>query len=347
MKDLLGYIKKVLVFLVPFIVYLTAYIVIDPFMVIFKYNDFNRRSYIPKNRDYVSSEIYLKNRETEKYNSFIFGSSTALFVRPSIWMLYLPDTAKVFSFDASRENIIGIWSKIMYIDHMNDPIENAVFVIDYNYAFNKLDRENVLFVKHPRICHSSWYNFQYKNLLKMFDIRLIRSLVVYGLTNEFKPYMSDCLLNERSYINPVTNEYSNFSIQEELDADSLRYYEVRRDRFPERSGMECEYRQQITKDHIEMLNEIKRVFVKHGTDYKIIIAPNYHQISFNKNDLEILRSVFGTDHVFDFTGINSISDKKSNFYDGLHFKPYVGKQLLDIAYGSSPGCINAYFSYKP
>ena len=333
MKDLLGYIKKVLVFLVPFFVYLTAYIVIDPFMVIFKYNDFNKRSYIPKNRDYVSSEVYLMNRETEKYNSFIFGSSTALFVRPSTWMSYLPDTAKVFSFDASRENIIGIWSKIKYIDHRNDPIENAVFVIDYNYAFDKLDRENVLFVKHPRICHSSWYNFQYKNLLKIFDISLIRSLLVYALTNEFKPYMSDCLLNERSYINPVTNEYTNFSIQEELNADSLRYYEIRRDRFPERSGTEREYRQQITSDHIKMLNEIKRVFVKHGTDYKIIIAPNYQQISFNKKDLEILRSVFGADRVFDFTGINSISDEKSNFYDGLHFKPYVGKQLLDTAYG--------------
>ena len=199
MKDLLGYIKKVLVFLVPFFVLLAAYIVIDPFMVIFKYKDFNRRSCIPKNRDYVSSEVYMMNRETEKYNSFIFGSSTALFVRPSTWMSYLPDKAKVFSFDASRENIIGIWSKIKYIDHMNDPIENAVFVIDYNYAFDKLDMENVLFVKHPRIFHSSWYKFQYKNLLKIFDISLIRSLVVYGLTKEFKPYMGSVIEAETAF----------------------------------------------------------------------------------------------------------------------------------------------------
>lgn len=341
MKDLLGYIKKVLVFLIPFFVIVAVYIVIDPFMVIFRYNDFNKRSYIPKNRDYVSSEVYLMNREEEKYDSFIFGSSTALFVRPSIWMSYLPDTATVFSFDASRENIIGIWSKIKYIDHMDDPIENTVFVIDFNYAFDKLDRENVLFVKHPRIWHSSWFNFQYKNLLKIFDLSLIRSLVVYGLTNEFKPYMSDCLLNEKSYINPVTNEYTNFSIQEELNADSLRYYEIRRDRFPERSGQECEYRQQITSDHIEMLNEIKDIFKKHGTDYRIIIAPNYQQISFNKKDLEILHDVFGKDKIFDFTGINNISKDKSNFYDGLHFKPYVGKQLLDITYGNSSTVMNA------
>lgn len=340
MRSLLGYIKKTLVFLAPFLVYLAVYIAIDPFMVIFKYDDFNRRSHIPKNRDYVSSEVYMRNREKEKYNSFIFGSSTALFVRPSMWMTYLPDAAKVFSFDASRENIIGIWSKIKYIDHMNDRIDNAVFVIDYNYAFDKLDKENVLFVKHPRIYRSSWCNFQYLNLLKIFDVNLVRSMVVYGLTNEFKPYMSDCLLNERSYIDLVTNEYVNFSIQEELNTDSLRYYEIRQDRFPERSGKECEYRQQITNDHIEMLKEIKSIFVKHGTDYKFIISPNYQQLSFNKDDLEILRSVLGADHVFDFTGINSISDEKSNFYDALHFKPYVGKQLLDIAYNIQPGLSN-------
>ena len=44
-------------------------------------------------------------------------------------------------------------------------------------------------------------------------------------------------------------------------------------------------------------------------------------------------AVHGEDNVFDFSGINSISEEKSNFYDPLHFKVYVGKQLLDEAYG--------------
>ena len=83
-----------------------------------------------------------------------------------------------------------------------------------------------------------------------------------------------------------------------------------------------------------MLKEIKSIFDKDGTDYKIIIAPNYQQVSFNAKDLETLRSAFGEENIFDFTGINSISDEKSNFYDGLHFKPYVGRQMLDSAYNS-------------
>lgn len=332
MKDLPLYIKKVLVFLSPFFIILAAYIVLDPFMIIYKYDDFNRRTYIPKNRDYISSEVFLMNIDKQKYDSYIFGSSTALFVRPSVWDSFLSDTARVFSFDASRENIIGIWSKIKYIDKLNSPIKNALFIIDYNYAFDKLDKENVLFVKHPRISQSSWFEFHYKNFLKILDLNLIRSLIGYRATNQFKPYMSDCLLNEKSYIDPVTNEYTNFSIQEELNSDSVNYYEMRKDRFPARTGQACEYKQQITENHIVMLKEIKRIFDKHGTTYKIIIAPNYQQVSFNRNDMEVLQSVFDKDNVYDFTGINIISDDKSNFYDGLHFKPYVGKELLNIAY---------------
>lgn len=335
MKQLLGYFKSVIFFLSPFIVILLLYIIIDPFMVIFDYHDFNKRSYIPKNRDFVSSEVYMLNREKGKYDSFIFGSSTALFVRPSIWKSYLGDSAKVFSFDASRENIAGIWSKIKYIDNKSGQIKNALFIIDYNYAFDKLDRGNVLFMKHPGVCHSSWFDFQYKNFLKIFDIGFARSLIIYSITKEFKPYMADCLLNERSHIDPVTNEYTNFSIQEELDSDSISYYMVRKDRFPDRTGQPIEYRQQITEKHIRMLREIKAIFDKNNTNYKIIIAPNYHQISFNSKDLEILRAEFNSESIFDLSGINNISDAMSNFYDGLHFKPYVGKQILDIAYGIS------------
>jgi hypothetical protein len=309
-----------------------VYAAVDPFMVIHKYSDFNRKAFIPKNRDYVSSEVYLINRGKENYDSYIFGSSTALFVRPSIWKTYLDDSAKVFSFDASRENIAGIWSKIRFIDHNKGRIRNVVFILDYNYAFDRLDRENVLFVKHPGIFHSSWYDFQYKNFLRIFDLNFMHSLAAYSITGEFKPYMADFLLNERSVIDPVTNEYTNFSIQEELDNDSTGYYEIRKERFPVRAGQPCEYRPQITEKQRKMLVEIKNIFDKDATDYRIIIAPNYQQVSLNSTDLETLRTVFGEENVIDFSGINSISEEKSNFYDGLHFKPYVGKQMLDIAY---------------
>lgn len=333
MKKVVSYIAQIGMFLMPFLLIIILYISFDPFMVIHEYKDFNKKSYIPKNRDYVSTEVFLLNVDKYKYDSYIFGSSVALFVRPSDWRTILPKGSAVYSFDASRENIIGIWSKIRYIDQKKYSLKNAVLVIDYNYAFEKLDEDNVLFLKDPRVLHSSRYKFHYKHFIRIFDFRFIMALIDYEIHKEFKPYMTDYLLNERSFLDPVTNEFVDFSIEEELRNDSIGYYERRSNKFTEREGVYCEYKQQISSLHITMLNEMKSIFDQHKTVYKIIIAPNYSQISFNKHDLGILEDVFGEENVFDFTGINSISEDKSNFYDPLHFKVYIGKHILDSIYG--------------
>ena len=304
-------------------------------MVIFRYKDFNYQSFIPKNRDYVSTEVFLNNIETYKYDSYVFGSSVALFVRPSIWKEYLHKDAHVFSFDASRENIAGIWSKIKYIDEKGYPLNNALIVIDYNFAFEEPDRKNSLFMKDPRIFRSSVYNFQYKHFIKVFDLRFIGALLDYLVNRNFKPYMSSYLLNEQSCLDLISNEYQNFSIQEELKQDSIGYYQRRADKFPEQDGQFREYRPQISEAQIEMMREMKSIFGKMSTNYRIIVAPNYQQISVNRSDLEIIRMIFGEEAVFDFTGINNITDEISNFYDPLHFKVFVGKQLLDIVYSNN------------
>jgi hypothetical protein len=276
--------------------------------------------------------MYINNWEKQGYDSFIFGSSTALFVTPLIWKNYLDTSSHVFSFDASRENIIGIWSKIKYIDHNNQAIKNALFVIDYDKAFSKLETDNVLFTKHHRIYPSSWFDFQAKNFLNFLNPFFLRALISFQITNEFKPFMAEFLIDETSYIDPVTNEFHSISVTEELKHDSIRYYEARKLKFPARKGSFSEYRSQINDNHMIMLKEIKEIFDRNKTIYKIIIAPNYEEISFSRADLDVLNSVFGKENVYDFTGVNRFSEDMSNFYDGLHFKTYVGKQLLDITY---------------
>jgi hypothetical protein len=276
--------------------------------------------------------MYINNWKNQKYNSFIFGSSTALFVTPSTWKTCLDTSSRVFSFDASRENIIGIWSKIKFIDRNKQPIKNALLVIDYDKAFSRLEKDNVLFTKHYRVYRSSWIDFQIKNFLNFLNPFFLRALITYQITSEFKPYMSEFLIDETSFIDPVTNEFHSISVTEELKTDSINYYETRKLRFPSRKSTFCEYKSQINDDHVRMLKEMKEIFDRNKTQFRIIIAPNYEEIYFNRTDLEFLNSVFGKENVFDFTGVNRFSEDMSNFYDGLHFKTYVGRQLLEIAY---------------
>jgi hypothetical protein len=47
-------------------------------MVLYDYDHFNRQPHIHKNRDYVSTEMFIKNSGEYEYDSYILGASKLL-----------------------------------------------------------------------------------------------------------------------------------------------------------------------------------------------------------------------------------------------------------------------------
>jgi hypothetical protein len=327
--------KKILLFCSPFLIILIVYIVMDPFVVLYNHEDYNKDFFINKNNDFVSTEIYLKKSKEINYDSFIFGSSTTLFISPATWKKYLNPANEVFSFNASSEHIIGIWSKINYLHLNNRQIKNALLVFDTNVTFGKFLNDDPLFMKHYKIYPTSKLNFEYKYFLNFIDVRFLISLVQYKLTHKFFHYMDNFLINKYYYFDPVSNEYYNVGILDELKNDSINYYVSHKGDFKTRTGKFLQAESQINMEYIQKLNDIKNIFITDNTNFRIIICPAYDQIAFNKEDLSKIQTIFGSQNVFDFSGINEFTEKKSNFYDELHFKKYVGNEMLDIAYSNS------------
>lgn len=331
MNCMFHFIKRLVIFFSPFILLVIIYIITDPFMVIFNYDDFNKKPYIQKNRDYVSSRMFIKNSATYEYDSFIFGSSTALYIPPSIWSNYISTDKHIYSFDASGENLIGVWSKIKYLDSRNYHIKNALVVVDFN-LFGEFINSDPTYMKHYEIYPSSRYNFQYKYFLQFINPEFFIALTHHTISKRFYPYMSKALISYEYRYDTITNEYYNTGIDKLLKTDSLGYYNKRIDKFKIRSGEYTEEKRIITSKHLQTLNEIRTIFTKHHTNYKIVIGPSYGQVAFNKEDILALQTIFGKENVFNFSGINRFSEDRSNFYDMIHFKKYVGKELLDSTY---------------
>jgi len=323
--------KKIILFLSPFIIMTVVYIIIDPYMVIYNYADYNKNYFINKNRDFVSTEMFIKNSKERNYDSFIFGSSTSLFTPPSIWSKYIETENNIYSFDASRERLTGIWSKVKYLDEHDVKIKNALVNLE-SKTFMEFVNNVPLYSKHYKVYPSSSMYFQYASFLNFCDLRFVFALVHFKLSNQFFPYMNDFLVSEPYYYDTVTNEYNNIGILDGFKKDSVSYYEVRKGNFPKRSGKPLEENSKIETYHIQMLNEIRDIFSMHNTDYKILICPTYNQIEFNHSDLSVIKAIFGDENVFDFTGINRFTEDKSMYYDEFHFKKYLGKELLDSAY---------------
>jgi hypothetical protein len=332
---------RLILFALPFSVFVVVYAVTDPYMVLYKYNDYNRNYYINKNRDYVSTEMFLRNSGKYDFDSFIFGSSTSMFIPPSLWGNYIETDNYVFSFDASRERLQGIWSKVKYLDQNGIHIKNSIVILE-SKTFTEFVNNIPLFMKHYEVYPSSKLYFQYAYFLNFCDLRFLVALGHYRLTEKFHPYMSEFLVSEPYSYDTVTNEFYNPGIMDELKRDSIGYYEARKDNFPPRSGTFIEEAEKLTPEHVEMLNEIRDIFVRHQTDYRIIICPTYNQREFNHKDLKVLKSVFGEQTVFDFTGINRFTEEKSMYYDEFHFKELLGKEMLDSVYTNQAIKFTAY-----
>jgi hypothetical protein len=159
------FIKQILLFvligLVPILILLGLYCIYDPFSVVKEYNSYSNLNVIP-NRDFISTETFLKNYKKEKYDSFIFGSSRTLAFRPSIWLNYMPASSKPYAFDAFSETLCGIHGKIKLLDSLNVKINNCVIFICQDNAFAyEGDSKGHIFIKHPLISKTSNFDFHF------------------------------------------------------------------------------------------------------------------------------------------------------------------------------------------
>jgi hypothetical protein len=331
------YFVRLILFSFPFILLFGTYFIWDPFKVIYNYDQYyqNNDYFINKNRDFISTEMYLKNYRKFNYDSFILGSSTSLFFLPSSWKEHIDSPCSIFSFDASGENIVGIWSKIKFIHKKNNQIKHALIVFDTGGTFSQFKNEGHIFKKHYKVYPSSKYAFHYDSFMSYLNFKFLIAFVQFKISHRFYPYMND-VLEERNYsFDLVTNEIIFTGPAQELKMDSIGYYKARSGMFFTRTNIPAESIPMINEKHIQMLKEIRDIFAEDKTDYRIIVSPLYEQISFNKQDLRILKELFGNTKVFDFSGINKYTAEISHYYDPHHFKPYMGNEILSEIFNHS------------
>ena len=57
----------------------------------------------------------------------------------------------------------------------------------------------------------------------------------------------------------------------------------------------------------------------------------YTQVKMNSADLKILNKIF-ENNVYDYSGKNAITEDKYNFYESMHFRKDIGKQIMEEIY---------------
>jgi len=312
---------------------LIAYLIFDPFYVIKDYDDFSNKI-TSGNKDYISTTNFLKNYRKEKYDSYIFGSSRTVAFQHSAWRKYLPDSSIIFTYDAYSETIYGIYKKIKLIDSLGLKLNNVLIVIEKDETFmTETNSKGYLFIKHPVLSGESFYEFHWEFLKSYLTPKFLFCYYWHLISGKYSPFMLGVIEPYKTKIMPVSNETKWIALESMLAESESEYYEKMAHLLPVRDGiLRTETQSKISQKQKKMLKEMKSIFNKHNTSYRFVISPLYNQVKFNRADHNVLNSIFGSERVFDFSGINDLTKAKTNYYEFSHYRPKVGEQIMQRIY---------------
>ncbi|MFT4734644.1 MAG: hypothetical protein ACI9DJ_001107 [Algoriphagus sp.] len=329
-KQFLKLLKRLVLSTSPVILLALSYFVFDPFHVLKTYDAYPDNYLESYNRNRVSTQVFLNNNKKEAYRSFIFGSSKSSVFYTQDWAAYTDDY-NTFHFDASNEIISGIYGKIKFIDRQENKIDNVLLVFDSETFHSTIDTANsIIHIQDYKWSGQSNFLYQltfFKAFFKdMYFIKYFDKLIF----KTYRPYMYGAFENKHMLYTPIHNDFIFQGYIDQIRADSAAYYA--RDLFYERSIEEQVASETIASYQVHYLNEIKTIFDKHQSHYKIVFGPNYDQRKINPKDLALVKSIFGEERVFDFTGQNRYTNELSNYYEIYHYKPLVARQILEDIY---------------
>ena len=315
-----------------FFVPLVLYVIIDPFQVIYSTKDYNtKKDYlIANNRDFQSTELFLKNYKKYNIDSYIFGNSRSFFYQAKKWDSLTK--GKSFHFNASSESIYGINCKLKLIDKLHVKMKNALIIWDAKSFVETKNSEGHLLIKHPAISKESTFMFQ----LEMFKAFYSKAMVIHTdlyFTSKKKDYMTEFgVLNNVLKVDMVSNQLT-YAVYDKLIATNPElYYSDKMSLFYSRDKNEKFSEQYIFKEQKKILKNICSILKSHKTKYKIIISPLYDQLKMDKKDLDYLKKIFDKDKIFDFSGINSFTNDYRNYYENSHYRPLICDTILNLIY---------------
>lgn len=329
--------KFVLELFVPVVLVIVYYIIADPYKIIWHYDTFfpeEGSSIVGLDHDYVSVATFDNYNDSLNYNSFIFGNSRSRYYQVEDWKKYLDSNAVCYHMDASNETLEGIYLKMKYVSE-RAPIDNCLLILDtYILAETKTSREKLIFFPAPQTTPENDYiRFLFTGFKSFVSPKFFFSYTKFLLLGQVsreaaKDGVFDVTIRHYDY---RWNE-TTWPEKEKAIANDSYYQGKVMDYFKERPVSVCYAQQCIFEEQEKLLKEIFAVLYSSKANYKIIISPGYDQSKLNKEDSQMLCSVFGVDNVFDFSGKNDLTEEYQNFYDISHYRPNIAAAILDSVY---------------
>lgn len=306
-------------------------------MVIWPYPTYiqnGKHQHIFINKDFVSVETYLKHKRTEQYDAFILGNSRSIYYPIGEWKKWIKGKTP-FHMDAAGETLWGINAKLRLLDSLQVPVSDVLIITDPGSMKGIEDIEMPLLVKHPALSGRHWLSYQWIFLKSFLRWNFIFPYLDLKYGRGFQDYMrrwgvfDNYLLGYDSLMNEMTIP----EIDEEIASNPHAYYQKMKLNFDSvlhQKGLN--YPPLLNEKRKKLWMEIKEITNRKNIQLRIVISPLFEGRPMALADEIWLEATFGAGVVFNFTGENTITKNRFNYYENSHYRPHVATFILNSIY---------------
>lgn len=328
---------KSLLLALPFIALIGLYIVKDPFMILREYDDYDHPEFVLSNIGHISWLKFKKNNPSKHYDSFILGASCTAAYQSNFWQKHIKGSViRLTSNNNSLYELVEMLEALEKEPHQK--INNILIVSEPILLAVDKEESGVLHTFPTEVSGKSMISLNIDYLKAFFDIPFLSAYIkhnFFGISNDAtKLYLND----NKCFADRYTNDAVGIRAKEQeikSKGESV-FYKERQEQFAGVDTMRRETMPALFGDsQIALFKRVKAVAQRHNTNLKIAIGPNLETGYMNPKDDAILREIFGDKNVVNYN-VPAYKDleKKENFYDKVHYRPHIAKQILRDLYAN-------------
>lgn len=334
-NNIVKYIKKLLIVSIPFFLFLAWYIILDPFEVIWHYDDYyeHRGVRLSLNQGYVGVSNFENHYEQFKWDSFIFGNSRSRYWEINDWEKFLPPHSRGYHLDAHGETMIGLLKRFEWLDKKNIPIKNALICLDRDLLCKMESSDEHIFMIAPQLVnYKNYFNFQLTNFKTFCNYEFIKTCFAMWFSPNAKTDITDLITGEIFNYDYTKNQISFTATEREIERGGYYTEDLMNMMFIGKQHPDSIFPRCIREPQRQFLQKIANIMKKHHTDYKIVVNPLYNQIKLNPCDVKELKNIFGDSKIYNYSGVNEITRDYHNYYEALHYRSCVAKKMMKEIY---------------
>ena len=328
---------KSLFLALPFIALIGLYIVKDPFMILREYDDYDRPEFVLSNIGHISWLKFKKNNPSKHYDSFILGASCTAAYQSNFWQKHIKGSViRLTSNNNSLYELVEMLEALEKEPHQK--INNILIVSEPILLAVDKEESGVLHAFPTEVSGKSMISLNIDYLKAFFDIPFLSAYIkhnFFGISNDAtKLYLND----NKCFADHYTNDAVGIRVKEqEINSKGETvFYKERQEQF---AGVDTMHRETMPAlfgdSQIALFKRVKAVAQRHNTNLKIAIGPNLETGYMNPKDDAILREIFGDKNVVNYNvPAHTDLEKKENFYDKVHYRPHIAKQILRDLYAN-------------